>query len=244
MAVINEAIRTKSIFELEHRVRRADGSVGWTFSRAIPLKDANGEIVEWFGAASDITERKRAEEALAVSESRLRALLESASQGVVAVDENGRMALVNAKTEEMFGYARDELLGQPLDVILPERYRTAHVGHLQHYFAHPHTRVMGLGLDLHGRSKNGNEFPVEVTLSYTEHGGSRLAMALITDITERKKAEDRLWQAQKLESIGLLAGGVAHDFNNLLVGVIGNASLAQEMLPRGHEAVELLQRCY
>ena len=64
MAVINEAIRTKSIYELEHRVRRADGSLGWTFSRAVPILDANGEISEWFGAASDITERKHAEEAL------------------------------------------------------------------------------------------------------------------------------------------------------------------------------------
>ena len=190
---------------------------------------------------SEIAERKRAEAALAASESRLHALLESASQGVVAVCQDGRIALVNAKTEAMFGYARDELLGQPLEVLLPERYRPAHAEHLRHYFADPYTRVMVLGFDLRGRTKNGNEFPVEVTLSCAEFNGSRLAMALITDITERKKAEDRLWQAQKLESIGLLAGGVAHDFNNLLVGVIGNASLAREMLPPG-EAVELLKR--
>jgi PAS domain S-box-containing protein len=151
------------------------------------------------------------------------------------------MVLVNARTEEMFGYARDELLGQPVEILLPERYRTPHAEHVQHYFAHPHTRAMGLGLDLYGRSKNGNEFPLEITLSHAELGGSRLAMALITDITERKKAEERLWQAQKLESIGLLAAGVAHDFNNLLVGVIGNASIAQQLLPLGHDAVELLQ---
>ena len=190
---------------------------------------------------AEIAQRKLAEEALRASEGQLRALLESASQGVVAVDESGRMVLVNAKTEEMFGYTRDELLGQSLEVMLPERFRTAHAEYLQHYFARPHTRVMGLGLDLCGRSKNGNEFPLEVSLSCIEQGGSRLAMALITDITERKNAENRLWQAQKFESIGLLAGGVAHDFNNLLVGVIGNASLALETLPPGHEAVELLQ---
>jgi PAS domain S-box-containing protein len=152
------------------------------------------------------------------------------------------MVLVNAKTEEMFGYTRDELVGQPLEVVLPERHRTAHGEHLRHYFARPHTRVLGLGLDLWGRSKNGHEFPLDVSLSCIEQGGSRLAMALITDITERKTAEERLRQAQKLESLGLLAGGVAHDFNNLLVGVIGNASLAREILPPDHPAAELLER--
>ncbi len=190
---------------------------------------------------NDITQRKLAQDALAASEGRLGALLESASQGVVAIDEKGHMALVNAKTEEMFGYTRDELLGRPLDVLLPERFRPVHAGHLQHYFARPSTRAMGIGLDLCGRSKDGAEFPLEVSLSWIEQGGSRLAMALITDTTERKKSEERLRQAQKLESIGLLAGGVAHDFNNLLVGVIGNASLAREILPPGHEATELLQ---
>jgi signal transduction histidine kinase/CheY-like chemotaxis protein len=99
---------------------------------------------------------------------------------------------------------------------------------------------MALGLDIWGRKKDGAEFPLEVSLSFVEQGGAPLALALLTDITERKQAEERLRQTQKLESLGLLAGGVAHDFNNLLVGVIGNASLAQELLPAGNPAAELL----
>jgi PAS domain S-box-containing protein len=185
-------------------------------------------------------DRRRAEEALAASEARFRALLESAPQGVVAVDEKGHIALVNVKTEEMFGYSRDELLGRPLDILLPERYRAAHLEHQRHYFAHPRTRPMGLGLDLWGRGKNGSEFPLEISLSFVEQGGTQQALALITDITDRKKAEEHIRQAQKLESIGMLAGGIAHDFNNLLVGVIGNASLAQDLLPPGSPAAELL----
>jgi PAS domain S-box-containing protein len=185
-------------------------------------------------------ERRRAEEALAASEARFRALLESAPQGIIAVDENGHIALVNVKTEEMFGYSRDELIGRPLEILLPERLQAAHLEHQRQYFTHPRTRPMGLGLDLWGRGENGSEIPLEISLSCVEQGGTQLALALVTDITDRKKAEEHFRQAQKLESIGMLAGGIAHDFNNLLVGVIGNASLAQELLPPGSPAGELL----
>jgi len=236
------AVPEPQVKELADYLKTYTARLVHKLDRKIEQLDATRNELQALLAArdSEMAGRKRAEEALAASEGRLRALLESASQGIVAVCQDGRMVLVNARTEEMFGYTRDELLGQPLDLLLPERYRTAHAEHLRHYFANPHTRVMGLGLDLRGRSKNGNEFPLEVTLSYAELNGSRFAMALITDITERKKSEDRLWQAQKLESITLLAGGVAHDFNNLLVGVIGNASLAREILPPG-KALELLE---
>jgi len=185
-------------------------------------------------------ERRRAEEALAASEARFRALLESAPQGIIAVDQ-GHIALVNARIEEMFGYSRDELLGRPLDILLPERYRAAHREHHRQYFAHPRTRPMGLGLDLWGQRKSGGEFPLEISLSFVEQAGTQLALALVTDITDRKRAEEHLRQAQKLESVGMLAGGIAHDFNNLLVGVIGNASLAQDLLPSGSPAGELLE---
>ena len=220
---------------------RADGKLDWVRWEIHPWRNEKAEIDGIIVFSDLITERKLAQEALAASENRFRALLDSASQGIVAVDESSRIVLVNGTTEEMFEYSRTELLGQPLEVLLPERYRTAHDEHLRRYFGRPHTRVMGLGIDLYGRSRNGREFPIEVSLSYVEQGGSRLAMALVTDITERRRAEERLLDAQKLESLGLLAGGVAHDFNNLLVGVIGNASMAQEMLPPDSLAVELLE---
>ena len=234
------SIATGEPFDMVFPLRGADGVFRPFLTRVMPVRDGDGKVARWFGTNTDISAQRKIEEALAASESRFRALLESASQGVVAVDESGRIVLVNAKTEEMFGYTRDELLGQPLEILLPERYRAVHAEHLRHYFASPRTRVMGLGSIFGAVQERGNEFPLEVSLSCVEQGGSRLALALITDITERKQAEERLRQAQKLESLGLLAGGVAHDFNNLLVGVIGNASLAQEMLPPDHPAAELL----
>jgi len=114
ISAINEAIRTKSIFELEHRVQRADGTLGWTFSRAVPLVDANGEIVEWFGAASDITERRQAEEALKDSEARLRAIFEAAEEAIITLDEEQCCLGANPAAGTITGVPHDLLVGRYL----------------------------------------------------------------------------------------------------------------------------------
>jgi PAS domain S-box-containing protein len=111
MAVINEAIRTKSIFELEHRVLRVDGSVGWTFSRAIPLLDANGEIVEWFGAASDVTERKQAEETLRETEEQFRALANSIPNLAWWANSDGYITWYNRRWYEYTGTTPEQMEG-------------------------------------------------------------------------------------------------------------------------------------
>jgi PAS domain S-box-containing protein len=141
---------------------------------------------------------------------------------------------VNAKTEEMFGYTRAELLGSGLEILLPENLRRAHIEHRTNYFLAPRSRPMGVGMELRGRKKDGTEFPVEISLSFVREAGGQLALALITDISARKQIELQMRQGQKLESMGVLAGGVAHDFNNLLTGIIGNASLVLEGLGPDH----------
>ncbi len=189
---------------------------------------------------SDVRDDKRTAELAAtvselkVSEAKLRAFLESASQGILATDARGRITLVNAKLEEMFGYTRDELLGQNLEILLPERFRTSHERYRAGYVRHPRKRPMGMGMELTGRRKDGSDFPVEISLSYVGEGDELIALAFITDITTRKRMEEQLRESAKLESLGVLAGGIAHDFNNLLVGIMGNASLALDMAPPGN----------
>jgi len=123
MEVIRKAIRTGSTFELEHRVRRADGSVGWTFSRAIPRRNTGGEIVEWFGAASDVTERKQAEEALsrltASSLARLAAIVEFSDDAIIGKDLRGVVTSWNAGAERLFGFMAAEIIGQSIVRIVP-----------------------------------------------------------------------------------------------------------------------------
>src|SRR5262245_50645660 len=164
--------------------------------------------------------------ALRRSEATSQALLEAASEGIVLINSNGRITLVNTAAERMFGYTRDEILGQPLEILLPERLRAVHVEHRAGYFAGPRVRPMGTGLDLAGRRKDGTEFPVEISLSYVQSSEGLTAMAVITDITERKRVEaelqrqrEALYQSEKLAALGTLSAGIAHEMNNQL-GII------------------------
>ena len=122
----------------------------------------------------------------------LLALLESAPIAVVVINKTGTITLVNAKTEELFGYARGELVGQPLELLLPHRFTARHHQHRDGYFVAPKARTMGSGMDLAALRKDGSEFPVEVGLSHVEVDGERLAMSFITDITVRVEAAESL----------------------------------------------------
>jgi PAS domain S-box-containing protein len=175
------------------------------------------------------------------ADSRLRTFLESASQGILAVDGSGAILLVNEKIEEMFGYRREELLGQPLEILLPEQSRSVHAAHRGEYFRNPRRRPMGVGFELAARRNDASEFPVEISLSYVREGREITALAFVTDITARKRNEERLREAAKVESLGVLAGGIAHDFNNLLVSIMGNASLALDVTPPGSPVHDMMR---
>src|SRR2546428_11601023 len=116
-------------------------------------------------------------------------LLESAPDAIVGVDDQGRIVLINSQTEKIFGYGRDELLNQPVEILLPERVRRAHERHRAGYVSDPRTRPMGVGLDLAGRRKDGSEFPAEISLSPMQTKDGLLVTAAIRDVTDRKKIE-------------------------------------------------------
>ena len=181
-----------------------------------PIRNADGAIVGVCKIARDISDRRRAAVALQESEETARALIESAAEGILVVDEHGRIVQANAQIARMFGYAMDELLDQPMEILLPERFRPRHVAHRAGYFAEPRVRRMGRGLDLAARRRDGTEFPVEISLSYVRTPRGLRAMAFVTDITERLLLERASRQADKLTALGTLAAGVAHELNNPL----------------------------
>jgi two-component system, cell cycle sensor histidine kinase and response regulator CckA len=184
--------------------------------------------------ATGAVRRRTTDETLLRSGITCQALLESASQAILSVDAKGRILFANARSSEMFGYTVEELTGQTIEMLLPAAARENHITHRAEYFAKPRVRPMGLGLDLAGRRKDGTEFPVEISLSYVETGSGLSALALVTDITERKRLEEQLLRSQKMEAVGRLAGGVAHDFNNMLTIISGyNQLLLSHLTPEG-----------
>ena len=136
-------------------------------------------------------------DSLSHGEEKFRRLLDAAPDAMVIVDRAGRMLLVNAQTESMFGYGREELLDQPVEILIPEHFRQKHQQDRDAYHSAPHPRPMGIGLGLLGRRKDGSTFPVEISLSPLEEEGGVLVTAAIRDVTERKRAEEALRQGQE-----------------------------------------------
>jgi PAS domain S-box-containing protein len=167
--------------------------IGWSNNPAV-----GGEGVESVIATGiDRTEHAQARQRIEESEATVRALLETAAQAIVAIDLQGRIVLTNATTEKMFGYERGELIGQPVEVLIPTRVRQQHVGHRTEWFSHPRNRQMGPSLELAGMRKGGAEFPIDVGLSYLARGGRILGVAFVSDCTDRKKNEEALLDYQK-----------------------------------------------
>ncbi len=162
----------------------------------------------------------------------LEAIVESASQGILAVDHNGTILFANQAASEMFGYSISELVGSRLDILLPDGVRAAHNNHLLRYTAAPVVRPMGIGMDLAARRKDGAHFPVEVSLSFIRNEDNVIGIALVSDVTPRKQFEEQVTRSQRMEVVGRLAGGIAHDFNNMLTIILGyDRLLLQRMSP-------------
>jgi PAS domain S-box-containing protein len=166
------------------------------------------------------------------NEDRFRLLLEAAPDAILEVNADGRITLANAAAEHMFGYTRAELVGQNIEMLVPDDRKSVHARYRAGYAGNPRVRPMGVGLELQARRKDGTLLPVEISLSPNSSGGVQSVIAIVRDVTRRNQmeamlrvSEERLKQAEKLEALGRLAGGVAHEFNNLLSMILGYSEI-------------------
>jgi PAS domain S-box-containing protein len=150
-----------------------------------PVRSLDGKIVGASKISRDITEQKRAE-------AMVRMAVNASPAAMIMVDGQGQVVLANAETQAMFGYDHDELIGRPVEALLPERYRGDHPGLRGAFFANPHKRMMGAGRDLYGQRRDGTEFPVEVGLSPIDSPDGRMVLSVVVDITERRRAVEEL----------------------------------------------------
>jgi PAS domain S-box-containing protein len=199
LGAILEPVRHSGADTREWTWVRKDGSRLAVSLTLAALRAPSGEVLGFVALGHDITARLHSEAEQArllgqteVAEARFRALLESAPDAIITVDEHGTIVLVNSQVEHLFGYTREELLGQSIEVLVPERFRMAHLRYRAAYQQAPRTRPMGAGLALYARRKDGSEFPVEISLSPLRLDGQLWITSIIRDVTERVRAEVEL----------------------------------------------------
>lgn len=232
--------------ELVHRHR--DGRRLVVASQWALHRDSAGNPVSILKLDWDLTETKRVQSMVEEREARLRSILETAPDAIITIDERGIVQSFSAAAEKLFGYAAGEVIGQNVKMLMLAPHRENHDDYLARYLRTGEKRIIGIGRQVEAQRKDGTIFPMQLAVGEAMIGNTHLFSGFITDLTARVKMEQDLRQAQKMEAIGQLTGGVAHDFNNLLTVISGNLEMLErrlkdpeqrEMLKEAQEASQL-----
>ena len=232
-AAIERAIRTKSGYEIEYRILLSDGTIRWIGDRARCVNDEKGELTRLLGVSMDVTERKEAQELFQLA-------TEASPSGTLLMNDQDRIMLVNAHIKELFGYERDELIGQSIEILVPEEFPTSHPAPRSKFTAAPEARTMGAGRELLARRKDRTEFPIEIGLNPIQTPRGRLVLATVVDISARKVAEEEARRRREQISLlsrasllGEMTASLAHELNQPLTAIVSNANAGMRFIDKG-----------
>lgn len=214
--VVAQILRTGEPGECDINYLRKNGSQVPVSITMFAVKREDGKSTGLAAIVRDLTARKHAEE-------QFRLVVESSPNGLLMVGEQGAICMVNRQIDQMFGYERDELIGQPVEMLVPQRMRSHHAGDRAEFVAHSESRAMGKGRDLYGVRKDGQEFPLEIGLNPIQTPDGMRVLASVVDITERKHIQRQLRQAERLAELGTLASGMAHEIGTPMNVILGRA---------------------
>lgn len=231
---MNDVVRTGKDYNFEYRVIFPDGSVRWMEQRGRCVSGVDGKTIALRGVSMDVTERKQAQEQFQLA-------TEALPSGIIIVNDRGDIVLVNLHIEELFGYHRDELVGKPVEALIPERLVAEHPAHRAKFLSAPQARAMGAGRELFARRKDGTEFPVEIGLSPIPTPQGILVLASVVDISARKAAEaearrrrEQINLLTRVSLLGEMTASIAHELNQPLSAIVSNANAGMRFIAKGN----------
>jgi PAS domain S-box-containing protein len=235
------AITSGKDFACEFRFMLSDGRVRWATARGRCIKTPDGKNMRFRGVSMDVTAQKDVDDLF-------RLATESSLSGVVLVNKQGEIILLNSQVEKLFGYLREELIGKPVEILAPERFASQHPAHRANFLAIPTTRAMGAGRELFARRKDGSEFPVEIGLNPIETPDGVVVLTTIVDISARLAAEEETRRSReqvellsRVSLLGEMTASLAHELNQPLAAIVNNATAAMQYLEQGRLDPKQLQ---
>ncbi len=240
-AALERAIETQGGCEIEYRVLLPDGTVCWMSGRAHCVSDEKGNLTRLLGVSMDVTERKQAQELFQLA-------TEAAPSGTILVDRQGRIVLVNAQTEKLFNYWRNELVGKSIDILVPDHVAPRHPAIRDKFFAAPKTMTLGAEREVVARRKDGSEFPVEIGLNPIKTPQGLLILATVVDISARKAAEAKARRQReqidlltRVSLLGEMTASIAHELNQPLSAIVSNANAGMRFIDKDKSDPETLR---